>query len=195
MNNKVAVGGGVSALAAIVIAAVINIEGGYVDNPKDPGGKTNHGVTEKVARENGYQGHMKDLPVQFAQEVYFNQYIKSPGFEPILNIQPAVGEKLIDAGVNTGPARPSRWFQQTLNALSNDGKSYPQTHVDGKVGTHTVQTYQALEKVRGRIKACQLTLKMLDAYQATYYVGINNPTFTVGWIDHRIGNVPLEKCK
>ena len=194
MNSKIAWGGG-SAAALLIIAAVLSVEGGYVNNPKDPGGETNHGVTVKVARENGYVGSMKDLPVEFAQELYYKQYIVSPGFLPMVEIQPAVAHKLVDTGVNTGPARPSRWFQQSLNALSNDGKSYPQTHVDGKVGSHTIQTYRELERVRGRIKACQMTIKLLDAYQASYYVGLNMPTFTVGWVDHRIGNVPLEKCK
>lgn len=187
--------GGISAAAAAIISSVVYIEGGYVNNPKDPGGETNHGVTVAVARQNGYTGSMRDLPVEFAQEIYYHDYIVKPNFLPMVEIQPAVAHKLVDAGVNAGPARPSRWFQQGLNALSNDGKSYPQTNVDGKVGSHTIQTYQALEKARGRIKACTLMLKMLDGYQMQHYVSINNPTFTVGWIDHRIGNVPASACK
>lgn len=193
--TKMGAGGTVLTAALAIVAAVLSVEGGYVNNPKDPGGETNHGVTVAVARENGYTGSMKELPVETAQEIYMKKYIESPNFLPMVEVQPAVAEKLVDAGVNTGPARPSRWFQQSLNALSNDGKLFPQTSVDGKVGSHTVQTYRELEKVRGKVKACQLTLKLLDAYQATYYVSINNPTFTAGWIDHRIGNVPLSKCK
>lgn len=195
MSTKLKWGAGISTAAVAIIATVLNLEGGYVNNPLDPGGETNHGVTVQVARDNGYTGSMKDLPVEFAQQVYYDKYIVKPGFLPMVAIQPAVAEELIDTGINTGPARPSRWFQQTLNALSNSGKSYPQINVDGRVGPDTIKTYQSLEKVRGRIKACHLTLKMLDGYQAAHYVAINNPTFTVGWFDHRIGNVPLEKCK
>lgn len=195
MNNKLKWGSGISLAAAAIIGTVLNLEGGYVNNPRDPGGETNHGVTVQVARDNGYVGSMRDLPVEFAQQVYYDKYIVKPGFLPMVAIQPAVAEELIDTGINTGPARPSRWFQQTLNALSNSGKSYPQINVDGRVGPNTIKTYQSLEKVRGRIKACHLTLKMLDGFQAAHYVAINNPTFTVGWFDHRIGNVPLEKCK
>lgn len=194
-SKQQAIGGSVAAAALAIVATVLSLEGGYVNNPSDPGGETNHGVTVAVARENGYTGPMRELRIEDAQEIYLDKYIKSPNFLPMVAVQPAVAEKLVDAGVNTGPARPSRWFQQSLNALSNNGKSFPQTSVDGKVGPHTVQTYQALEKVRGKVKACQLVLKLLDAYQATYYVSINNPTFTTGWIDHRIGNVPLDKCK
>ena len=194
MNSKIAWGGG-SAAALLIIAAVLSVEGGYVNNPSDPGGETNHGVTVAVARGNGYMGPMKDLSADVAKDIYYLQYIVKPGFLPMVEVQPVVAEKLIDAGVNTGPARPSRWFQQALNALSNNGKSYPQTNVDGKVGPHTIQTYQALEKVRGRVKACELTLKLLDGYQTQHYLTVNNPIFTVGWIDHRIGNVPITRCK
>lgn len=195
MPSKQKIAGGSAAAALAIVAAVLGLEGGYVNNPADPGGETNHGVTVAVARENGYTGSMKELPIEAAQDIYLKKYIESPNFLPLVDIQPAVAEKLVDAGVNTGPARPSRWFQQSLNALSNDGKAFPQTSVDGRVGAHTIQTYQALEKARGKVKACRLVLKLLDAYQATYYVSINNPTFTAGWIDHRIGNVPLDKCK
>lgn len=194
MNNKAAWGSG-GAAVLLIIAAVLNMEGGYVNNPKDPGGETNHGVTVAVARDNGYVGPMKDLEVDQAKDIYYLQYIVKPGFLPMVEVQPAVAQKLIDAGVNTGTTRPSRWFQQSLNALSNEGKSYPQTNVDGRVGLQTIQTYRLLEKARGKVKACQLMIKLLDAHQANHYLSINNPTFTVGWIDHRIGNVPLENCK
>ena len=41
-----------SAGAAIIaiVAGVFAVEGGYVNNPDDPGGETNHGVTVASAR-------------------------------------------------------------------------------------------------------------------------------------------------
>ncbi len=195
MVSKTKVAGGVAGVATLIVAAVLGIEGGYVNNPKDPGGETNHGITVAVARDNGYTGSMRDMPKEFAEGVYLDKYVIKPGFFPLLEIQPAIVEELVDTGVNAGPARSSRWFQQSLNALSNEGKSYSQIAVDGKVGPNTIKTYQSLERVRGKVKACQLMLKMLDIYQGHHYISINNPTFTVGWIDHRIGNVPLEKCQ
>ncbi|HEY9219558.1 MAG TPA: glycosyl hydrolase 108 family protein [Phenylobacterium sp.] len=191
--------GGVSAAALAIIGGVVAIEGGYVNHRNDPGGATNHGMTEKVARANGYQGDMRALPKEFAVQVYNKDYIVKPGFEPFLALSPAVAEELIDTGVNTGPARPSRWLQSSLNAFSQQGRAYPQITVDGRVGPATVAAYQGLQKARGKVKACELIVKSLDAQQGAYYVSISasNPklqSFTAGWFDHRIGNVPLSRC-
>lgn len=42
---------------------LIKREGGYVNNPADRGGATKYGITQAVARENGWNGNMKDLPL------------------------------------------------------------------------------------------------------------------------------------
>lgn len=194
-TQKTGIGTGIAGAAALIIAAVLNVEGGYVNDPKDPGGETNHGITKAVARDHGYTGDMKALTKSMAEDIYYQDYIVKPGFTKMVEIQPAVAHKLVDAGVNTGTVRPSRWFQQSLNDLSRNGVDYPQISVDGKVGSATISAYQSLEQKRGKIKACELTIKMLDGYQSTYYTSLSMPTFTVGWIDNRIGNVPLSWCK
>lgn len=179
----------------VIISGVVNLEGGHVDHPSDPGGETNHGITYEVARRHGWQGPMVELPIDFATNVYFTDYVQKPGFLPLVQIQPAVAEKLIDASVNVGPARPSRWLQTSLNALNRGGRDYPSIEVDGKVGPSTIGAYKELERVRGHVLACQLTIKLLDAHQTIHYVSLTHLNeFTVGWITHRIGNVPLDHC-
>jgi lysozyme family protein len=193
MKRKVGITG---SIIAAIITGVVTVEGGYVNNPFDPGGETNHGVTVQVARDAGYTGSMKDLTVDQAKEIYANEYVYKVGFDGVVELSPAVGEKIIDAGVNAGTGRSSRWFQTSLNALNRGGKDYPPIHVDGKIGAGTVAAYASLQKVRGKVKACELTLKLMDAQQATHYMSLTKlNTFTVGWVDHRIGNVPLSKCK
>lgn len=44
-------------------------EGGYSNNPKDPGGETMWGVTKRVARSWGYQGEMRNLPRETAKQI------------------------------------------------------------------------------------------------------------------------------
>ena len=58
----------------------------------------------------------------------------------------------------------------------------------------TLAAYQALERKRGRVKACELTLKLMDVQQGAHYMQLNMPTFTVGWVDNRLANVPLQRC-
>lgn len=187
---------GVSAAVLAIIAAVFAVEGGYVNDRNDPGGETNHGITKQVAVAHGYRGSMKDLPVHLAQAIYYKDYIEAPGYLPLVELQPAVATKVIDAAVNAGAGRSSRWFQQSLNALGRGGKDFPQIYVDGRVGSSTIKTYVLLEKVRGKRRACELVLKAMDGFQAAHYLSLTKLNkFTVGWLDNRIGNVPVAQCK
>lgn len=187
---------GISAAAVIIIGAVLGLEGGYVNNPKDPGGATNHGVTEAVARDHGYSGPMKDLPKEKAVEIYYKDYIDKPGYNWVVDRSPALGQKLVDIGVNAGTGRASRWFQVGLNAYNRDAKDYPDLQVDGQLGPATFQAYASLAKLRGETKACELMIKALEAQQGAHYLSLTKlETFTVGWMDHRIGNVPTSQCE
>ena len=177
-----------------IVGSVVAIEGGYSNNPADPGGETNHGVTVQVARDAGYTGPMRELPKEFAQQIYARDYIERPNFHRVISMSPAVGEKLVDAGVNAGPGRSARWFQQSLNHLSRGGADFHLVAVDGQIGAQSLAAYQALERKRGRVKACELTLKLLDAQQGAHYMSLNKPMFIVGWADNRLGNVPLARC-
>lgn len=188
--------GTAAAIAAAIIASVFAIEGGYVNNRKDPGGATIHGVTEAVARTHGYTGDMREMSQEFAGDIYYTDYIEKPGYVPMLVLAPAVAEELVDSAVNAGPGRSSRWFQQSLNALNREGADYPDLVVDGRVGPGTIAAYEKLANKRGKVKACQMILKLLDAHQAMHYVSLGHlEAFTPGWVDHRLGNVPLSKCE
>lgn len=182
------------AAALAIVAGVFAMEGGYVNDPADPGGETNHGVTVQVARGAGYSGAMRDLPKGFAQEIYVRDYVERPNFHWVIAMSPAVGTKLVDAGVNAGPNRSARWMQQALNHLSRGGQDFPPVVVDGQIGDQTLAAYRALEHKRGRVKACELTLKLMDVQQGAHYLQLNKPMFVVGWADNRLGNVPLAHC-
>ncbi len=141
---------------------------------------------------------MRSLQVETARDIYADTYILTPKFDRVLAQSPAVGTKVVDIGVNAGPARAARWFQQSLNDLSRGGRDFAPVAVDGDIGARTIAAYSALEKRRGRVKACELVLKLLDGYQTAHYAalakGPANSSFIVGWLDHRIGNVPLARC-
>lgn len=199
MKNKTAKGAGVLAAVASIVAAVFAVEGGYVNNKNDPGGATNHGVTEAVARQHGYEGHMRDLPKETAVDIYTVDYIEKPGYLPFVEMSPVVAEEVIDSGVNAGTGRSSRWLQSSINYLNASNSTCPQLAVDGRVGPGTVAAYQCLERVRGKSRACSLTVKLLDAHQAQHYMRLADAdpkfrTFIVGWVDNRVGNAHIKDC-
>lgn len=192
MKRKIVIS---ASLISAIIAGVISVEGHYSNDPYDPGGQTKYGITEKVARDFGYKGEMKDLSKAKANEIYTSLYVLEPNFDKFAPLNPAISHKLIDTGVNVGTARVSIWFQKALNAYSRDGADYPVIKEDGVLGTNSLNAYKALEKKRGRVKACTLVIKALDAYQASYYLSLTQYNrYVTGWMDKRIGNVPLDQC-
>lgn len=193
--------GGAAAVVAAILAGVAAVEGGWVNNPLDPGGETNHGVTIAVAQQHradlvaqGWDGKMRNLTKEMAQSIYVKDYINKPGFDQLIPFSPAVVEKLVDAGINTGTSRSAKWFQDSLNSASRGGKDYPKITSDGKVGPATIQAYRNLQQKRGAVVACKMVIKMLDGKQTVHYLSINMDDFVPGWIINRIGNVPLESC-
>lgn len=192
-------GVGMAGAALLLLAAVGLNEGGFVDDPADPGGATNHGVTERVARKAGYAGRMQDLPLARANEILWQGYAVEPGIDAIVRRNIALGEEVFDASVNMGPPRPSRYFQVALNALNDGGRLYPDIAEDGRLGPATMAAYDALARRRGTTAACEAMMKLVDAQQAVEYIrlGKANKTlerFAWGWVRTRIGNVPLARC-
>lgn len=189
----------VAAALSAIAASILAVEGGYVNNPADPGGATNHGVTERVARANGYAGDMRALPKERAIDILVRQYVTEPGFMPIVERSEPVAREVIDSGYNAGPARPARWLQVALNALNDRGRLYANIPVDGRVGPATIAALDAFLARRGA-KGCEVLVKALDAQQGAHYLALANAdsqfeTFAFGWFDHRIGNVDLKTCK
>lgn len=68
---------------------LLRSEGGFVDHPSDPGGATNHGVTERVARQHGYTGDMRDLPLSVATTIYRKQYWAMIKADQLPEVMPA----------------------------------------------------------------------------------------------------------
>lgn len=170
---------------------LINREGGYVNIPADRGGPTKYGITEAVARQNGYKGHMKDLPLSLAKDIYRKQYWIQPRFDQVNAISPLVAEELLDTGVNCGVgfARPT--LQRALNLLNNQGKGgWPDLAVDGIYGSETLGALKTFLAKRGK-EGEKTLLKVLNILQGNRYIEIaeRNPRqeqFFFGWITNRV---------
>jgi lysozyme family protein len=175
-----------------MIDRLIQREGGFVDHPDDPGRATKYGITERVARENGYEGEMIALPRSFAEQVYRKRYVADPGFINILPVLPRVADELVDSGVNAGPGKAARWLQEALNLLNRKGRDFADILVDGQIGPKTMSALTALTVRRGKA-AEELLVRTLDGLQFCHYRRITQAdpdfeSFFTGWIAHRIQN-------
>jgi lysozyme family protein len=98
-------------------------EGGYVHHPADPGGETNFGITVGVARRHGYQGPMRDLPIDTARAIYrLDYWLPIRGDE----LPPAIAAQVFDCAVNCGVGPAVRMLQRALG-VADDGDFGPVT--------------------------------------------------------------------
>ena len=130
------------------IDELIQREGGYSDHPADKGGPTMYGITERVARENGYLGSMRDMPRTLAETIYLGRYWLQTN---ISRLRPqSVAEEVLDSAVLHGPGTAIMWLQVALNAFNGNGKMYPDCKTDGILGTKTIEAVAAYMAARGK---------------------------------------------
>lgn len=173
-----------------LIDGVIGREGNYSNNPNDPGGATMWGITERVARANGYGGPMKDMPREIAKNIYFARYVQQPGFGSIIPLSEPIAQELIDTGVNMGPPIAAAMLQRALNALNDQGRYYPDMPVDADVGPATLaalKAYLAKRPDGGE----RVMLKALNCLQGERYIEIAekrpaSEDFLYGWLANRV---------
>lgn len=174
-----------------IIDGIVVREGGYSDNPLDSGGPTMYGITQTVARVNGYKGAIKDLPKEFAYKVYENQYVNTPQFNRIAPISEAVADEVIDCGVNCGPSVAATILQESLNVLNRDQQDYTDIVVDGQIGRATTASLTAYLEKRKKDGGEAVLLKCLNILQGAKYIAIckakpSQESFCFGWIRNRI---------
>lgn len=89
-----------------LVGYVVNSEGGYVDNPKDPGGPTKYGVAWNynagILKELGVTSPagMKNLDLAIAKQIYYKKYWLASGANHIPD--KALAYVHFDAAVNHG---------------------------------------------------------------------------------------------
>lgn len=98
-------------------------EGGKVNNPKDPGGRTNKGVTQKVY--DGYRisrGLKKQTVYNMTDKEMMDIY-KQQYWDPIKGdeLPDGIDYCVFDAAVNSGTRQASKWMQRILNVSPIDG--------------------------------------------------------------------------
>ena len=168
-----------------LVEALIEREGGYVNNSADKGGPTCFGITEAVARANGYSGAMRSLPREEAAAIYKRLYWLRPRFGDVALRSAGIAAELFDTGVNMGPAVAVTFLQRALTALNRNGRDYPDLVPDGRVGSQTLAALDAFLELRGKTSAERVLLRSLEALQGERYLRL---------AERRPGNYILDKA-
>lgn len=145
-------------------ALVIKHEGGYVDNPKDPGGATNLGCTKKVWEE--WIGHevskddIKALTYADVMPLYKKRYWDAIKGD---DLPDGVDYAVFDLAINSGPSRAAKTLQQVLGVTA-----------DGQIGPATLRALETANSRDVATKVCEARLAFLQSL-STY------ATFGKGW--------------
>lgn len=117
---------GISDRAMYCISVIMDLEGGYVNDPNDPGGETKYGIS-KAAYPNV---DIKNLTPEQAQFYYFRDYWTPLSCDKLS--QP-LDLYVFDAGVNQGIHHAKVMLQEVCHVT-----------VDGEIGPQTLQAAAGL---------------------------------------------------
>lgn len=168
----------------IALSITLPHEGGYVDNPNDPGGETNMGVTMATFQLTAHSllgidptsDNLQALTQAQAGIIYQANYWK-PVQGDALVLQ-ELANILFDSYVNSGTHASS-----LLQTVINNMGAQPQLIVDGSIGQATLNALAALPQndVYNNYKQGRIAF-----YQA---LGVKYPMFLQGWLN-RINSFP-----
>lgn len=175
-----------------VIDDLIAVEGGYSDHASDKGGATNHGITERTARANGYQGDMRDLTKDQARAIYLSEYWHRPNFDQVYAIAPSIGMEMLDSGVLSGPLRAAKWLQIVLNRMNKRELLYKDLVTDGQIGPVTLRalsTYMQHRRSQDGERVLYTALNVMQGHHLMITAPEHhkpNADFVFGWIRNRV---------
>lgn len=128
-----------------IIEVVLEHEGGYVNDPKDPGGETKYGVSKRAYPNED----IKNLTEEGAKDIYRRDYWDK---NRCAELPESLRHIYFDMCVNMGAGRATKIMQETANAKGANLK------IDGGMGPMTVGAMKSVE------------LERVRAYRVKYYV-------------------------
>lgn len=163
------------------LSRVLVYEGGKVDDPRDPGGRTNRGITQTtytawLRQQNRATADVYNITDADVQAIYKGEYWNRIEAD---NLPLGLDFACFDAGVNSGCSQSVKWLQQALGGRY-DGP------IDGLMGA---KTFSAIAEVAVDE---QSTEDLINAYCSHRLATLQKlstwKTFGKGW-EARIANV------
>ena len=143
------------------IAVILKHEGGYVNNPSDPGGETKYGISKRA-----YPNlDIANLTVEQATEIYYNDYWSKMNLD--LLSDDLLKLHLFDMGVNAGIKTAVILLQRILSVVQ-----------DGIIGPHTASLSNQFQGnlVQSYIEARE------NYYNYIVQLHPNESVFLNGWL-------------
>jgi lysozyme family protein len=159
------------------IKPVLVHEGGKVDHPRDPGGRTNQGVTQKVYNAWRLNGKLPIRDVYLMETPERDAIYRTQYWDAIKGdlLPEGVGYVVLDGAVHSGSKQSIKWLQRALGPLY-DGK------VDGVLGELTLEAVQSVNDYDALIsRIIQRRMAFLQALKTW-------KTFGRGW-SRRVADV------
>lgn len=151
------------------VQTVLMHEGGLVDDPDDPGGLTNMGITLRDHPALGADG-IRNLSREDAIAIYWTTWWVPYRFG---QLPAAIGPKVFDLAVTSGPGTTIMALQRAINALGHH------LVVDGGIGAQTCQA--ALDCDPDALRAGFIA-EMEQHYRAVAEAKPAEEKFLAGWL-------------
>lgn len=142
--------------AAVGFVLKDKIEGGYVNDPRDPGGETNFGISKRSYPK----VDMKSLTREGAVAIYKRDYWDAPG---CADLPPALAVALFDCAVNQGAGIAPKLLQRALGV-----------NADGVIGPRTLRAAHAADPMEAVVQFLGWRLRR-------YAFTANSSTYMRGW--------------
>ena len=156
---------------------ILVYEGGRVDNPRDPGGRTNKGITQGTFNAWLRENSMGPEDVYSITNDEVSTIYKLKYWDVVRgdDLPPGLDLCVFDGAVNSGPGQSGKWLQRAL------GDKF-QGAIDGLIGAKTLQAIDDFGDVEMLINAyCSRRLATLHSLRTW-------STFGAGW-GARVANV------
>lgn len=141
--------------------------GTLTDHPSDTGGKTRWGITEDVARANGFNGKMEDLTIGMAMTIAQKSYWNAVKADAL----PApIRYAVFDGAFNSGVGQSIKWLQRASGVKD-----------DGRIGIQTLAAVHRHDPFILKSRICAQRLIFLTELQ-------NFNVFGRGWVK-RVGKI------
>ena len=142
----------------------LSFEGGHVNDPADPGGETNFGISRRTYPDVDIANLTRDEAI----EIYFRDWWEKYGYGRIEH--PDLGAKVFDLAVNMGPGTVHVMLQ--LAVVFTGGGNLT---IDGVIGPLTIAAVNGHPNV-------QHLFDKLRLLAIEHYVGLHKPKYLAGWI-------------